>query len=252
MALMLVGVILSGVVASKLLLLLGLGSMRTRYGLAVLTAYVVFFALIALWLAYVRRIMFGVRAAGAGGSSGGGVNFDLGSLSGGRSGSGLDLPRFSSGGGSFGGGGASGSFADAGSQSNITASSAGGSGGSSSGGSWSLDFDLDDGIWIVIAFLVFVAVLAVAGGWIIYDAPHMFGEAAFQCFLASGLLRGTRALKAGGWPAAAAVGGWQGVVARRTVIPFLLVAVAAVVLGHVAQRLCPAARSLVEAFRLCG
>ena len=246
MVLMLATVILSGIVVSKLLLLLGLGSMRTRYGLAVLVAYGVFFALVGLWLMYVRRMMFAARAAGQRTSSSSLVDFDLGSGSGG--GSGIDVPRFSSGGGSFGGGGASGSFGDAdvASQANIAASSTSGS----SSGSWGFDLDLDDGIWIVIAFLVFVCILAVAGGWIIYDAPHMFGDAAFQCFLASGLLRGTRTLKAGGWVDVAA-GGWKGVVAKRTVIPFVLVAIAAVVFGHVAQRLCPEARSLIDAFRLC-
>lgn len=250
MALMLVAVVCSGVVASKLLLLLGVGSMRTRYGLAVVVAYVVFFALIGLWLEYVRRIMFGSRATHAQESSSGSL-LDLNVGSGSGSGSGVDVPRFSSGGGRFGGGGASGSFADAdvASPTNVTASSAG-RGGSGGGSSWGFDFDLDDGIWIVIAFLIFVAILALAGGWIIYDAPSMFGEAAFECFLASGLLRGTKALKGIGWPAVA-IGGWQAVVARRTVIPFLIVAVAAVVFGHFAQQLCPGARSLIEALRLC-
>ena len=251
MALLLVAVILSGVVASKLLLLLGLGSMQTRYGLAVVLAYVVFVALVGLWLMYVRRVMFvasrTARERGSSSSSLGGFDFGSGS------GSGVDVPRFSSGGGTFGGGGASGSFSDAdvASQSNVTASSVSGSGsGSSSGSSWGFDIDLDDGIWIVIAFIAFVAILAVAGGWIIYDAPHMFGDAAFQFFLASGLLRGTKALKAGGWPAVAA-GSWKGVVVRRTVIPFLIVVIAAVVFGHIAQRLCPDARSVIDAFRLC-
>jgi hypothetical protein len=255
-----VAVVLSGIVVSKLLLVLGLGSMRTRYGVAVAVAYAVFFALVGLWLMYVRRAMFGARAGGSSSGGRGDFNVSLGSggSSGGGSGSGIDLPRFSSGGGRFGGGGASGSFTgtDVTSQANLTASnvSGSGSGGSSGGkgsGSWGgFDLDLDDGIVIVIAFITFVCVVAVTAGWLLYDAPHMFGEAAFQCFLASGLFRGTRALKAGGWLDAAA-GGWTAAVARRTVIPFLMVAVAAVVFGHIAQRMCPDARSLVEAFRFC-
>jgi len=54
---MLVAVMLSGIVTSTLLLLLGLGSMQTRYGLAVVSAYVVFAALVGLWLRCVRRGM---------------------------------------------------------------------------------------------------------------------------------------------------------------------------------------------------
>ena len=251
MALMLVAVVLSGVVTSKLLLLVGLASMQTRYGLAVVTAYGVFVALVGVWLMYVRRVMAAPGTPSKRGSSASSVvDFDLGS----GSGSGIDVPRFSPGGGSYGGGGASGSFSDADassvvSQSNVTASGGGG-GRSGSGSSWGFDLDLDDGVWIIVAFIVFVSVVAVTAGWVIYDAPHMFGDAAFQFFLASGLLRGTRSLKAGGWTDVA-VGGWKAVVIRRTVIPFLIVAVAAVVFGHIAQKLCPEARSVIEAFRLC-
>jgi len=256
MTLMLVAVILSGIVTSKLLLLLGVGSMQTRYGAAVIFAYLVFVALVWLWLMYIRRVMLPtVRTPSERGPSASSIGgFDFGS----GSGSGVDVPRFSSGGGSFGGGGASGSFTDAdagsvASQSNIAASSARGSSsgsGSRSGSSWGFDLDLDDGVWILIAFVIFVSIVAVTAGWVIYDAPHMFGDAAFQFFLASGLLRGTKTLKAGGWSGAIS-GGWTGVVVRRTVIPFLIVAIAAVVFGHVAQTLCPDARSVVEAFRLC-
>jgi hypothetical protein len=48
MVLILVAVALSGVVTSKLLLLLGLDSIRTRYGVAVAAAYLVFIALVGL------------------------------------------------------------------------------------------------------------------------------------------------------------------------------------------------------------
>ena len=244
MVLILVAVALSGVVTSKLLLLLGLGSMRTRYGVAVAAAYLVFIALVGLWLMYVRRSMAAPSesARARSSSSVGLLDFDIGAGAG--TGSGPSVPRFSSGGGSFGGGGASGSYADA------AVVARGSSRSGSRWGSWGFDGDLDDGIWIVIAFIVFVSVIAVTGGFMIYDAPHMFGEAAFQFFLASGLFRSTRALKSGGWTAALQ-GGWTGVVVRRTAIPFVIVAVAAVVFGHVVQKLCPEARSAIEAFRFC-
>ena len=65
MVLMLATVIFSGIVVSTLLLLLGLRSMQTRYALSVIAAYVVFFALVGLWLTYVRRVMVASRVASA-------------------------------------------------------------------------------------------------------------------------------------------------------------------------------------------
>ena len=259
MALILVTVMLSGIVASKLFLVSGVTSLALRYGLAVLAAYALFIALVKLWLVCVRFAMAGVTPTLRSSSSG--VSFDVDPGSGS---SGNWFSGFRGGGGRFGGGGASGSFSSADSQvapvssfsSNASISSAGtggssGSGGSS-GGSWfrggggGFSLDLDDGFIIVVAFAIFVAVVAVAGGWVIYDAPHMFGEAAFQFFLASGLLRGARALRSEGW-----AGGWTGVVIRRTVIPFLIVGAVAVGFGYVAQKHCPGAHTVVEVFRAC-
>jgi hypothetical protein len=260
MALILLTVMLSGIVASKLLLLLGLTSLPLRYGLAVLAAYALFIALVKLWLVCVRFAMTGVTPTVRGSSAGASFDVDPGSGSGGNWFSGFR----GGGGGRFGGGGASGSFGSAepqvapvssfSSNTSITSASTGGSGGSggSSGGSWfrggggGFSLDLDDGFIIVVAFAIFVAVVAVAGGWVIYDAPHMFGEAAFQFFLASGLLRGARALRSEGW-----AGGWTGVVIRRTVIPLLIVGAVAVGFGHVAQKHCPGAHTVVEVFRAC-
>jgi hypothetical protein len=48
-----VGVVLSGVVASKLLLVTGLRWMALRYLVAVICSYLIFFLLVRLWLAYI-------------------------------------------------------------------------------------------------------------------------------------------------------------------------------------------------------
>ena len=69
-------VLLSGVVASALLLHLGLRSMPWRYVLAVAGSYLVFFLLIRIWLLY-------VSLAGGGRSLGPGSTFgDVGDLGG--------------------------------------------------------------------------------------------------------------------------------------------------------------------------
>jgi hypothetical protein len=241
MALIVAAVVLSGVVTSKVLLLLGVGSMRTRYGLAVAAAYLVFVGLVGLWLMYFRRCMTPAeeRSSNLGASVGdlATLDIDIGSPAGGDVG-----PQFVAGGGGSGGGGSSGSFAGVDAPGAGSSVSSAGTGGSHSGSSWSLDLDVDDGVLIVIAFLVFSAIVTVTAGWIIYDAPHMLGEAAFQFFLASGLLRGRAAIRSGGW---------TGVVVRRTVLPFVIVAIGALGFGHVAQKLCPGARTVVETLRLC-
>ena len=76
MAAILVCVMLSGVVCSALLLHLGLRSMPWRYLLAVTGSYLIFFALIRLWLLY-------VSIAGSGRSVPGAGFGDLGNLGGG-------------------------------------------------------------------------------------------------------------------------------------------------------------------------
>ena len=241
MALIVAAVVLSGVVTSKVLLLLGVGSMRTRYGLAVAGAYLVFVGLVGLWLMYVRRCMAPTeeRSSNLGASVGdlATLDIDIGAPA-----RGDVVPQFVAGGGGSGGGGSSGSFAGVDAPGAGSSVSSAGTGGSHSGSSWSLDLDVDDGVLIVIAFLVFSAIVTVTAGWIIYDAPHMLGEAAFQFFLVSGLLRGRAAIRSGGW---------TGVVVRRTVLPFVIVAIGAVGFGHVAQKVCPGARTVVETLRTC-
>jgi hypothetical protein len=204
----------------------------------------------------VRRVTTtGTAAAATPRSSPGIGNIELDFLPiGSGSGSGGGPSPVAPGGGTFGGGGASGTFDDPGPGSVVSSTTSGGSSGrgsgGKSGGSWGLGGDLDDGVWIVIAFIVFVAIVAVSAGWVIYDAPSMFGEAAFEFFLAAGLIRGARAWKMGGGNDLVTAG-WTGVVLKRTAIPFLIVMIAAVTFGHVTQRLCPGARSVVQAFQFC-
>lgn len=228
MAAILAGVLLSGVVCSALLLRLGLRSMPWRYMLAVAGSYLVFFALIRLWLLYVSKAG-GVRSMVPGIDLG-----DVGNLGGGLpSWSGSAGSSFRPGGGSFGGGGASAGFDAPG------GGGSGGSGGSSGGG---LSLDLDDGWLVLVAFALLVLAVTGTGGYLVYQAPHILGEAAFQIALATSLHGAAKR---------AIAFGWTGGVLWSTWIPFSIVLIMAGIFGGVAQHHCPATTKITEVIFLC-
>src|SRR5690348_11493644 len=72
MSTMLALVLLSGLLASRLLLRAGVASMALRYPVAVILSYLVFFGLVRIWLAYVCRVDAAKRRrSGNGGSEDG-------------------------------------------------------------------------------------------------------------------------------------------------------------------------------------
>lgn len=227
-------VLLSGVVGSALLLRLGVRSMPWRYVLAVAGSYLVFFVLIRLWLLYVA-LAGGGRALGPGFSFG-----DLGDLGSGFPGwSGSGGSGFRPGGGSFGGGGASANFGGAGGGGGSGGFSGGSSGGSGGGG---LDLDLDDGWLVLVALALLMLAVGATGGYLIYQAPHILGEAAFQVALATSLHRAARRV----------VGfGWTGSVLRATWIPFSVVMAMAGIFGGIAQHHCPTSSKITEVIFGC-
>ena len=227
MSLILAAVMAAAVLSSKLLLLAGLRSLPVRYPLAALSAYLVFLGLVRIWVAYVTRR--GIRFSQNRSSIQLGTDMDMGFLSG-RSAS-APIPEIAHfGGGSSGGAGATRSF-------DVAASE---SGGSESGWmpSVDVDFDLDDGGWILIVLGILLAVLFGAGGYLIYIAPELLPEVAMQVVLASALKRASTKLAEGEWALS---------VVKGTLVPFLLVLGMTVVLGLVAHRSCPQATRLVEA-----
>lgn len=104
MSLILAAVIASGVLTSKLLLMAGLHYLPLRYGLAVLSSYLVFFLMVRIWVWYVSVSHWGSPDVSIG---------NLPDLSGGGGfggGGGSSFPGF--GGGDSGGGGATASFVE--------------------------------------------------------------------------------------------------------------------------------------------
>ncbi len=256
MAVMLGATLAAGIGASKLLLVLGLDDVLWRYPLIVLVSYGVFFAVVKLWLilfAGAKLALFDPT----------GIVDGLPSGSGGGGGSAGGLGGGTFGGGSFGGGGVSAGFqpvalpvvdpppADlplpAPSLTGGGGGGAGSGGGSGSGSGGSLldglgSLDDDSGLLLVVIALValLVAVFG-AGALLIWHAPAILGEAAFNTLLAAGLYRRAHAI---GRP------GWAGSVFRATRWPFAGVLVVSAAAGWVMHRFVPEAHRVADVVRL--
>jgi len=230
MSLILAAVIASGVSTSKLLLMAGFHNLPVRYALAVLSSYLVFFGLVRLWVWYVSVSHWGSPdlsladvpdLSGGGGFGGGG---------------GSGFPGF--GGGDSGGGGASAAWVEGPATADVGTSS-GGSGSSFS--LPSLDLDLgDDGWWIILLLAIFIIIIICAGGYLIWMAPDILPEAAWQVALASGINRVVKGKDPSTW--------FVGIM-RASAIPMLLILAAAIALGWGAHKVCPQATKLAEAVR---
>lgn len=208
MMLILMATTVSGIVASRVLLWCGIGSVTVRYPLNVAIAYLVFLGLVRLWIVYVHS-----------GSSGPDLDIDL---------DGADVGETD----------IVGEFT--GSMPGTGGSSPGGGGGGG-GGSWfSFDgFDLDgEGALILIVLGILVLVILSAGAYLIWVAPEILGEAAFNAVLAANLVKVSNRLEREGWV--------EGVV-RATVVPFGIVMVMTCVLAYVVHHSCPVASTVREA-----
>jgi hypothetical protein len=222
------GTLTVGLLATKALFLLHQNLMALRYGLAVGAGYLAFLGFVKLWLAYVAWCVARERHRSADDWF---DCIDFGS-------GGIDLSSspaesLSGGGGRFGGGGATGSWGEANTTVAAPVKSSGGSSGSKFGG-----FDVDDDLVLILLVVLLVIVIVVAACYVIYAAPVILSEAAFNAALAAALARKTHKISNGSW-----VGG----VVRATAFPFIAVLAVAVTLGYFAQKRCPTATRLREA-----
>ena len=210
MTLILAAVCLSGLSVSKLLLAFDVRLMFARYLIAVCIAYAIFFLLIRLWLWYIgispRARIAVSHSPKRPTSSSDGISFDLGTTN--SSNENADWSGF--GGGSSGGGGATDVWAEAPTNPDWTTASGnqipsrsgtfnlGSSSSNSGGGSSSniFDFDLgDDGCLAILVLLLLTALIFGifgAGVYLIYQAPVIFTEVAFEAALASGLIKASK------------------------------------------------------------
>jgi hypothetical protein len=250
MFLILLGIIFTGVIGSKILFELGLRSIRVRYLIAVSLSYLAFFVWIRLWLWYISdKAQIGFRENSARTiSSSGSRTWDV-----------VGVPDFGSGhvgsaaggsfggGGDFGGAGAGGSWANGGQQPVIlpiaSRSSSPARSSTSHSGLGSMG-DVDDGkVLAVIALIAVIAAIFGAGIYVVYQAPAILSEVGFHGLLASGLVRASRRIH---------TLDWAGSVFKATWIPFGIVLVLIMVFTLVAHQYCPQATKLPEVVQLCS
>ncbi|HYO76555.1 MAG TPA: hypothetical protein VE010_08835 [Thermoanaerobaculia bacterium] len=225
------GTFLGGLAATHLMLVTGaVDNLALRYGVAVCAAYLMFLALIRLWLYYV-----GIHDDGAVDLFADGV--DVAS----ELASDVDLAADGiGGGGSFGGGGASGSWTSGPSVPRAPRMAVVDVGKSTpkSGFGFDIGFDADEWL-VVVLFLALVAALLLGGIYILYTAPMILTEVAFEALLAGVLARQARRIDHPGW---------VGAVTRATVWPFVSILILSMSLGWAVQKACPDATRLRDAF----
>lgn len=241
MSLLLMATVASGMVCSKLLLMAGFHSVLFRYPVAVLGAYLVFAGLARLWVAYVlidavasrRPSFFSGWSSSSSSSSGIDIGADL-LPGGGSSGGGVSF-----GGGDAGGAGASDLWDSSASElAAVPTPSGGGGGGGFSFPSLDLNIDFDDGFWILIVLGALIAVIAGAGGYLIWAAPEILPDLALSALLSSCLTGAAKRAEAKGWMVS---------VLRATFIPLLLILAVTIALAVTVHRHCPGADKLTTA-----
>ncbi|MEP7367439.1 MAG: hypothetical protein ABI972_29620, partial [Acidobacteriota bacterium] len=112
------------------------------------------------------------------------------------------------------------------------------SGGGSSFSGFSLDIDLDEGIWILLALAAVILAIFGAGAYLIWAAPEILPEIALGALLASSLKRSAKRAESAGWLRS---------VLSCTAIPFGIVFVLVCVLAYTVHHTCPGAPRLIDA-----
>jgi hypothetical protein len=250
MSLILIATVCSGFLATRIMLALHLENVLVRYPLAVVSAYLVFFLSMKLWLKYVavspKRHIIPDNAADL---------IDVlpdvpGTWPGGGGFPGVEAVH--GGGGGFSGGGASGSFdeafttvADSGTDAVSCGVDTGRGIGDAIGdvaGDALSGLGDEGGVAAVVVFAVLAALGAVlvgAGLYLVYEAPFILSEAAFEFVLAASLVRGSRRIDSGDW---------VGSVFRTTVIPFTVTLALALLAGYLMHHYFPGVTRISELF----
>lgn len=215
MSLILLATVLTGLLSTKLLLLVPVDNIVIRYPLAILVAYLAFFLFVKLWLAYMSasRPLKSLDVAGN-------VLSNMPDLPRGI-GPSIDVPHFGGGGGTFDGAGAAGAFDGpvSSASADIVSSSSGAAESSSgiadaAGEAVSGIFDFDDDGIILIVLGVLLAAIFGSAIYLIYIAPHILSEAAFDFLLGTSLIRSYKKMNQPDW---------MGSVFHDTYKPFLAV-----------------------------
>ncbi len=214
MFVILFSVVALGVLTSWIFLRLGVSSMPVRYAVSVALSYLFFLVAVRLWISHVSSKHSPDQGPASTSS--------------------LDLHDLA-----IDGCAEIGDSADAAS---ISVAGGQAQGSSSSGGS---SFDLGDdpsGVIIVIVIGIAVAIFFGVGIYLVWEAPVILGEAAFQAVLAGSLRRRAKAIDAPGW---------AGSVLKATAIPLVIALATAIAAGVILQGLCPDAVTVAQVLDSC-
>lgn len=215
------GAFLAGLLATKLMVAAHLDVLALRYVIAVLVSYFAFLLFIRMWIWYV-----GIRGSGSDAD----LSFDVIDFG---TRAAAEVADLELGGGSFGGAGATGSWGDA------AAAAPKSVAGKSSLPGCGFDIDLDGGALVILALLIaLIGAIVFASVYVIWLAPTILAEAAFEAALAAMLARRAKKLERSGW---------VGKVWRATVWPLIAIVIVSAALGIAVQRYCPGAKRLRDA-----
>ena len=242
MSLILLGTILSGIIFSKLLLIFGLQHMMIRFIIVLIFSYLSFFLFMKLWLHYLTTPYRKNRQDES--------LLDAVDVI-------TSVPDFSSTnsahslighGGEFGGGGASGAWENvsgsleipvseemivsANSVCETTAETTG----------EAISCLADEGGILLIPLALLLLIVFGGGIYLIYEAPVIISEAAFELILATTLIKKARRIDNPNW---------MGSVFRATWPAFTLTLVITIIAGWVLMAYCPQATKIKEVFQFC-
>lgn len=236
MTLILLATSMAGVLASKGMLAAGLHNVAIRYPVTVLSAYLVFFAAVKVWL-WLMTDTPSSKISDTGNTVLDGVDIPIPL-------GGFGQQAFSGGGGAFDGGGASADFGD------TIGEMASGSG-DALGGVGDAVGDVvggvadDEGGLVLVIVLGILAVLLFsvmgAGFFLIYQAPAILAEAAFDAVLAASLVRSSRKMNQPDW---------MGSIFKATWKPFAVVLALAIVAGWGMHYYLPKASRMIDVIRM--
>lgn len=233
MTLILFGTILSGILFSKICLIAGLDHIIARFILVLIFSYVSFFILMKLWLHYLtepyRKLSIAENLMDAADAVTSMPDFS----------SADSAPNMAGHGGEFGGAGASGDWADAACVTE-TASTAGDTVAEAAGDA--VSGLSDEGGIVLIPLILLLMVLFGGSAYLIYEAPAIISEAAFELILATALIKKARKIDRPDW---------IGSVFRATWPAFALTFGITMIAGWVVMAYCPQATKITDVFRFC-
>jgi hypothetical protein len=242
MSLILFGTILSGVIFSKIFLVVGLHNIIVRFFIVLVLAYLSFFVFMKLWLHYLttpyRKKRIGENLMDAADAIA--IIPDFSSTS--------SAPDMTGHGGEFGGGGASGAWSDASVPSEMTVSAGIAETTESTSetvteaASEAISEIADEGGILLIPLVLLLLIIFGGGIYLIYAAPAIISEAAFELILATTLIKKARTIDNPNW---------MGSVFRATWPAFTLTLVITIIAGWALMAYCPQATKIYEAFQFC-